>query len=250
MQQGERSVVLITGATSGLCAGVAERLAAVGYRVVVATRCNGGDPTSVLARMRAFDADADVVEIDFDDDAHAAQSIAAIEAKHGPIYAAIHGLGPMRFGIFAKAAPTDAAVMIAQNLSNGIALAAAVLPGMRARLNGRMLFFGMTGSSVTRPARGLALYGAAKAGLTAFARSLALEEAGAGITVNVIEPGDIREKVRSRAEAWATPARNPSGHAGSWEDVADAVRFLLSYEAGFINGSVLAVGGGLINAGE
>ena len=247
MQQSERPVVLITGATSGLCAGVAERLAEAGYRCIIATRCGGGDPAGTLARMRKFDAGATAVEIDLRD---AAGAIAAVEAEHGPLYAAIHGRGPMQIGLFAKSSLADADTMLAENLGNGIALAQAVLPGMRARSQGRLIFFGMTGSSVTRPARGLALYGAAKAGLVAFARTLAIEEAAAGITVNILEPGDIREKERSRSEAWAAPARNPSGHAGSWEDIADTVRFLLSHEAGFVNGSVLSVGGGLISAGE
>ena len=244
----ERKVVLITGATGGLSAGVAERLAESGYRVVLATRPNGDTPAATLKRIQSIDAGSAAVEIDLADPAQTARAIETIEAEHGPIYAAIHGRGPMIFSRFATAASTDADVMISQNLHNAIALAAAVLPGMRKRKLGRLIYFGMTGSSVTRPATGLALYGAAKAGVVAFARTLALEEAAAGITVNIIEPGDIRKKDVRRSEAWAMPARNPSGHAGSWEDIADTVRFLLSFEAGFVNGSVVAVGGGLSSA--
>ena len=77
----------------------------------------------------------------------------------------------------------------------------------------------------------MSLYGAAKAGVVAFARSLALEEAARGITSNVVEPGDIRNKDVDRAGARAIAAENPTGHAGSWEDVAYAVRFLVSDEA-------------------
>jgi 3-oxoacyl-[acyl-carrier protein] reductase len=245
-----RPVVLITGATSGLCAGLAERLASQSYRVVLAARRGGGDPTQVLARLHRFDPKASAVEFDLADPAGAAAVLSTIEAEHGPLVAAIHGRGPMRIARFARASLSDAREMLSENLENGITLALAVLPGMRERGYGRLIYFGMTGSSVTRPGRGLALYGAAKAGLVAFARTLALEEGARGITVNVIEPGDIRDKGRSRSEAWTVPARNPSGHAGSWEDIADAVSFLLSYEAGFINGSVLAVGGGLTSSFE
>ncbi len=246
----QRSVVLVTGATGGLCAGVAERLAQVGYRVVVATRHGGGDPAAVLARMRAFDPGAGAQCFDWDDPAAVDLALQQLEATHGPLYAAIHGRGPMKIGLLQRSTREDAQLMLAENLMSGILLAQAVLPGMRARGTGRLLFFGMTGSSVTRPARGLALYGAAKAGLVAFARTLALEEAAAGITVNVLEPGDIRDKTSSREQAQRVPAANPTGHAGSWEDIADAACFLLSPQASFINGSVLGIGGGLTNASE
>jgi 3-oxoacyl-[acyl-carrier protein] reductase len=121
---------------------------------------------------------------------------------------------------------------------------------MRARGFGRIVFFGMNGSSVTHPARGMALYGAAKSGVVAFARTLALEEAGTGIAVNVVEPGDIREKEADRAAARAIPANNPRGHAGSWEDVAAAVLFATGEENGFLNGMVLGVNGGLTEPHE
>ncbi len=108
----------------------------------------------------------------------------------------------------------------------------------------------MNGSHVTQPARGMALYGAAKAGVVTFARALALEEAASGISVNVIEPGDIRDKDADRRAARAHAAANPSGHAGSWQDVAAAVRFAIADENGFCNGMVLGVNGGLTGPHE
>ena len=140
--------------------------------------------------------------------------------------------------------------MIDANLGSAVALAFAVLPGMRERRYGRLAFFGMNGSSTTEPARGMALYGAAKAGLVTFARTLALEEAANGISVNVIEPGDIRDKEADRAASRAIAANNPTGHAGSWEDVAAAVRFATADENGFLNGMVLGVNGGLAEPHE
>ena len=80
----------------------------------------------------------------------------------------------------------------------------AVLPAMREARFGRIVFFGMTGSSETRPFRGFSLHQAAKSAVVAFARALAVEEARHGITVNVDRPGDIREKTldaRGRARA-------------------------------------------------
>ena len=96
----------------------------------------------------------------------------------------------------------------------------------------------------------MTLYGAAKAGVVAFARALALEEAKYGISINVIEPGDIRDKTLDRAAAHALPAQNPTGHAGSWEDIAAAVRFVLAADNGFLNGMTLGVNGGLAQPHE
>ena len=106
----------------------------------------------------------------------------------------------------------------------------------------------MLGSSETRPFRGFSLYQAAKSALVAFARCLAIEEAGNGITVNVVAPGDIREKSLDRARAFEREARNPRGRAGSYEDVADAVRFLVAPQRDFITGAVIEVTGGLQTA--
>ena len=84
----------------------------------------------------------------------------------------------------------------------------------------------------------------------AFARSLAIEEAPHGITVNVVAPGDIRQKSLDRSQARARDARNPRGRPGSYEDVADAVRFLVSAERDFITGTIIEVTGGLQTAAE
>jgi len=135
--------------------------------------------------------------------------------------------------------------MLDANLRSAVEAAFAVLPSMRERRFGRLVFFGMSGSHDTLPARGLSFYAAAKAAVVSFTRTLALEEAKYGITVNAIEPGDIRDKGIDRAAAREVAAKNPTGHAGSWEDVAYAVRFLISDEAGFINGAVIPVSGGL-----
>ena len=95
----------------------------------------------------------------------------------------------------------------------------------------------------------MSLYAGAKAGVVAFARTLSLEEARRGITVNVIQPGDIRAR-RSIAPRQAVWANNPTGHAGSWQDIGDAVRFLVADESSFLNGVVLRVSGGLVEPHE
>jgi 3-oxoacyl-[acyl-carrier protein] reductase len=243
-------VVLITGAAAGLAKGIALAFARDGERVVFTYRPGGTLPDATLALLRPCDPDALAIPADFDQPDAAAQVVRAAETARGPVDVLVHAVGPIVVKRFARSTPADYRAMIEGNLGSAVSLAFAVLPGMRERSYGRLVFFGMNGSSATHPARGMALYGAAKSGLVMFARTLALEEAGRGISVNVVEPGDIRDKDISRAAARSVPAKNPTGHAGSWEDVADAVRFLAAHDHGYLNGVVLGVNGGLAEPHE
>ncbi len=242
-------LALVTGATAGLGRGVARALAAAGYRVVITHRPGGTPPGEALALVREHDPGALSVPADFTDPGAAAEAVAAAQAR-GPVEVLVHAAGPIVVKRFARNTIEEYRELLESNLGSAVALAFAVLPGMRARGFGRLVFFGMNGSHVTRPARGMALYGAAKSGLVTFARALALEEAASGISVNVIEPGDIRAKDADRATARALAANNPTGHAGSWEDVAAAVRFAIADDNGFCNGMVLGVNGGLTEPHE
>jgi 3-oxoacyl-[acyl-carrier protein] reductase len=243
-------VALITGAAAGLPKGVARALAAAGYRIAFTYRPGGTPPDATLALVREHDPGVIAIPADFQQPDAAEAAVRAATAERGPVDVLVHGVGPIVVKRFARSSLDDYRAMVEGNLGSSVALALSVLPGMRERRFGRIVFFGMNGSHVTLPARGMALYGAAKAGVVAFARTLALEEAASGITVNVIEPGDIRDKDADRAAARAIAGTNPSGHAGSWEDVAAAVRFAVADEGGFLNGMVLGVNGGLTEPHE
>jgi 3-oxoacyl-[acyl-carrier protein] reductase len=243
-------VVLVSGGAGGLGRGLVVALARDGDRVAFTYRPGGTPPAATLALARAHEADVVAIAADHLDPATAPRIVAQVEAQLGPIDVLVHVVGPIVVKRFARCAPADYREMIEGNLGSAVALASAVLPGMRERRFGRLVFFGMNGSHVTQPARGMALYGAAKAAVVTFARTLALEEAAFGITVNVVEPGDIREKDAGRTAARAVAASNPTGHAGSWEDVADAVRFATRNDGGFLNGMVIGVNGGLTEPHE
>jgi 3-oxoacyl-[acyl-carrier protein] reductase len=238
-------LALITGAASGLAKGIARALAAAGYRIAVTYRPGGTPPDATLALVREHDPGAIAVPADFLIREAAEAAVRTVEEQRGPVDVLVHGVGPIVVKRFARCTFDDYEAMVEGNLGSAVALALDILPGMRERGFGRIVFFGMNGSHVTQPARGMALYGAAKAGLVTFARTLALEEAASGISVNVIEPGDIRDKDADRSATRAIAAANPTGHAGSWEDVAAAVRFAVADENGFLNGMVLGVNGGL-----
>jgi 3-oxoacyl-[acyl-carrier protein] reductase len=243
-------VALVTGAASGLGAGVARALAAAGYRIVFTYRADGTPPDETRRSVAEYDAGVLAVANDLGSFGAATQLVAAVETQRGPLDVVVHMVGPIVVKSFARSTEADYEAMLDGNLRSSVALAAAALPGMRARGFGRFVFFGMNGSHVTQPAKLMSLYGAAKAAVVAFARTLALEEAKYGIAVNVIEPGDIRNKTATRADAHAISAENPTGHSGSWEDIADAVRFAVRDEGGFFNGTVLGVNGGLVDPHE
>jgi 3-oxoacyl-[acyl-carrier protein] reductase len=243
-------VALVTGAASGLGAGIARSLAAAGYRIAFTYRPGGTPPDETRTAIAEYDRDVLAVANDLRDFASGEELVATVESQRGPLDIVVHAVGPIVVRSFAASSAADYRAMIDGNLGSAVALAAAALPGMRARGFGRLVFFGMNGTHVTQPAKLMSLYGAAKAGVVAFARTLALEEARYGITVNVIEPGDIRNKTATREQSLQIAADNPTGHAGSWEDIAGAVRFVVGDDAGFFNGMVLGVNGGLVNPHE
>ena len=241
---------LVTGAASGLAAGIASSLAQDGFTEVVITY-RTTDPRDTAARVAASGARCIPYRVDFSaSEGDVETALAAIVAEQGAFDAVVHAVGPLVVKRFARCTMDDYREMFDGNVRSAVLVARAVLPPMRAKGFGRLVFFGMNGASETRAFRGFSLHQAAKSAVVAFAKCLAIEEAPNGITVNVIEPGDIREKSISRAEARERTARNPRGRPGSYEDVADVVRFLLAQERDFITGAVIAVTGGLSEADE
>lgn len=244
-------VTLITGAASGLARGIAVALSRSGYRIAFTYRAGGTSPDETRALIEPNDRGVVAVAADFSTFDSAAHVVREVERLRGPVEVLIHAVGPIVVKPFARSTAADYHAMVDGNLGSSVGLALAVLPGMRERGFGRLVFFGMNGTHVTQPAPSMSLYGAAKAGVVTFARTLALEEARSGITTNVIEPGDIRDKNATRAQAREIAApNNPTGHAGSWEDIAEAVRFAVADESSFLNGMVLTVNGGLVAAHE
>jgi len=239
---------LVTGAAGGLAAGIAPALARDGFDSIAITY-RATPPDATLAAITAAGAAAAAARIDFLDEADAVESaLADLVATYGPFDTLVHAVGPLVVKRFERATLQEYREIFDGNLRSAVLTARATLPAMRSSRFGRIVYFGMLGSNETRPFRGFSFYQAAKSGLVAFARCLAVEEAGHGITVNVVAPGDIRDKTLDRARASEREARNPRGRPGTYEDVADAVRFLVAPQRDFITGAVIEVTGGLQTA--
>jgi 3-oxoacyl-[acyl-carrier protein] reductase len=206
-------------------------------------------PDATLAAIEAAGCAASAHRVDFcAAEAVIVTALGEVLARDGPFDTVVHAVGPIVAKRFERLTPEESREIVAGNFESAVLVARAVLPAMREAKFGRLIFFGANGSAETQPTLGLSLYGAAKSAVTAFARALALEEARNGITVNVIEPGDIRQKALTRDEARLRHGENPRGREGSYEDVADVVRFLAAPERDFITGAVIAVTGGLQGA--
>jgi 3-oxoacyl-[acyl-carrier protein] reductase len=239
---------LVTGGASGLTAGIAAALAGDGFEHVAITY-RASKPAATLAAIERAGAAASAAKIDFSGDPNViAISLAHLVDEAGPFDTLVHGVGAITVKRFVNLTRDDYANLFDANMRSAVLACEAVLPAMRAARFGRIVVFGSNGSSETRPYRGFSLYQASKSALVAFARTLAVEEAEHGITVNAIEPGDIRDKMQTREAARSQQSATPRGRPGSFEDVADVVRFLIAPEQDFITGAVIGVTGGLTQA--
>jgi len=249
---------LVTGAGSGIGAATAIALAKAGVRVSVAGRRI--EPLRVTAAL-VGEFTGVVATIDVTDEAAVSRGVAQIEAEAGPIDILVNNAGKAASAPFDK---TDAALwaaMLASNLSSVFLVTQAVLPGMAQRGRGRVINVastaGLTGYAY------VSAYVAAKHGVIGLTRSLALEYARRGVTVNAVCPGYtdtplvadaaaniVAKTGRSEQEARAALAKvNPMQRLVTPGEVADAILWLASEAASSINGQAVAVAGGEVLTG-
>jgi 3-oxoacyl-[acyl-carrier protein] reductase len=241
---------LVTAAAAGLAARAAVALASDGFEHVAIT-FRTTEPDETLKAIASAGARASADRVDFSERAQeVGRRLREIVERWGPFDTLVHGVGPLSIKRFERLTLDDYFEAFDGNVRSAVQASAAVLPQMRAAKFGRIVFFGSLGAATTQPFAGFAFYQAAKSALTTFARVLALEEARDGITVNVVVPGYIGDKTIDRDVARTRRARNPVGRAGSAEDIADAIRFLVAPERDFFTGSILDVNGGATQADE
>jgi len=172
----------------------------------------------------------------------------ALDDLDAPIDVLVHGAAaPGRDVPLEQLSEEEMTEILEASLRSAARLTAKVLPGMKERGFGRIVFLGSLAGS--RGAHGQAAHAAASAGLEGLMRSTALEGASAGVTANLLELGLIDTEWVRRAldsrEIERIVARTPVGRLGRPEEVAAAVLFLASPRASYITGAVLPVGGGL-----
>lgn len=231
---------VVTGGANGIGAAVVRRLAEEGARVVILDR------DDAAARALGAEVGAVAAPLDLTD----FEAVRAVIATHGPFDVAVSNAGVDQHAFFTRTTQDDWRRLLAINLEAAFCVTHAVLPAMQASGFGRLV---MVGSEAGRlGSRGGAVYAAAKGGLIAFAKSLAMENARYGITVNTVLPGPVDTPLLRRAVAdggekllHAMEASTLLNRLGRPEEVAAAVAFLASREAGFVTGETLGVSGGM-----
>ena len=238
-------VALVTGGSRGIGRGISLRLAQDGARIAIAYRSNKAMAQQVLRQLQASGADCVAVETDISDAARAEQLIKAVVDRFGRLDIVVNNVGDFRWGTLAESSLEDWQSILSSNLSSVVFVSRAALPHMRRGRWGRIINLGAVGAERAFGQAKISAYAAAKAAVVALSRSVALEEAKNGITVNVVNPSSIDEKELTLEEARRIrDARFPIGRPPTVEDVANAVGFFASEEAEYVTGQVVNVSGG------
>ena len=238
-------VAVVTGGTRGIGRGVALRLAREGARIAVVYRANKASAQMTLRQLQAEGADCVAVETDISQAARAEQLIKTVADRYGRIDVLVNNVGDFRWGTLAESSPEEWKSIFDSNVTTVFSMCRAVLPVMRKGRWGRIVNLGAVGAERAFGQAKISAYAAAKAAVVAMSRSLALEEAKNGITVNVVNPSSIDEKDLTLEEARKLKdARYPIGRPPTVEDVAAAVAFFASEEAEYVTGQVVNVSGG------
>jgi len=238
-------IALVTGATRGIGRSIAKALAAAGAKVIgTATTDEGAAKISAYLK-EAGNAGAGI-RLDVSDAAAVDAALSDIEARFGAVLILVNNAGITRDNLLLRMKDDEWDAIMATNLKPAYRLAKAVLRGMMKARHGRIIQIGSVVGSSGNP--GQANYAAAKAALIGFTKSLAQEVGSRNITVNCVAPGFIdtdMTKALPDAQRAKLLERIPLGRLGSPDDIAHAVAFLASPQAGYITGATLHVNGGM-----
>ncbi len=237
-----KKIALVTGATRGIGRVIAQELVAKGHFVIgTATTENGANTISDYLGENGKGlvlnvANADSIET----------VLKQIKTEFGDIEILVNNAGITRDNLLMRMKDDEWFDIMQTNLTSVFRLSKAVLRAMMKKRFGRIITIGSVVGAMGNP--GQTNYCAAKAGLVGFSKSLAKEVAARGITVNVVAPGfiatDMTDELNEEQKN-AILSQIPAGQLGQAQDIAKAVGFLASEDAGYITGETLNVNGGL-----
>lgn len=241
MSGDEVRVALVTGASRGIGAAIAERLAADGFHVLGTATSEAG-AEQIAGRL----GDGRGIVMRIEDEASVAAAFETMADAAGMPLVVVNNAGVTRDNLLLRMKPEEWDSVVQTNLSG---LYRVVKPALRSMMKarwGRIINLSSVVARLGNP--GQSNYVASKAGVEGFTRSLAQEVASRGITVNAVAPGFIETDMTAeltQAQMDAMAERIPLARLGSAADVAAAVAFLASDDAGYITGETLQVNGGL-----
>jgi 3-oxoacyl-[acyl-carrier protein] reductase len=240
-------VAIITGSSRGIGVGIATELARLGAKVVINHRNSEEAAQAVKQAIEAAGGEALVSQADVSQADEAQRLVKETLDAFGRVDILVNNAGTTRDNLIMRMKDEDWDLVLQTNLTSAYHCSKAVVRPMMRQRGGRIISI----SSVVGLAgqEGQTNYAASKAGLIGFSKSLAREIGSRNITVNVVAPGFVPTALTNVLSEELTNSiieRTPLGKMGTVEDIACAVAFLASDQAGFITGQVLTVDGGLI----
>ena len=229
-------VILVTGGNRGIGLACAKAFAAAGNKVAITYRGEAPADAGDLYCVKCDVTNTEQVEAAFTD----------IEEKLGSVEILVSNAGMTIDKLVLRMTDEDFSDVLDANLVGGFRAARRAVPKMMRARWGRIIFVGSVVGSIGQA--GQANYAASKAGLVGLARSLAREFASRNVTVNVVAPGPIATDMFAAVDdamRESITGAVPLGRMGQPDEIAAAVSFLASDEAGYITGAVLPVDGGL-----
>lgn len=240
-----RKRVLVTGGASGLGAAIVRALAASGHDVALTYRSSASEAEALVASLRAEHADAAFAAHPLDLSDRIAVDAFCDEVASQPFFGLVHNAGQSADALAAMLDQDRAESAMQVNFWSLTRIAKALLRGMIRARTGRIVAIGSV--AALQANTGNAAYAATKGALISYCRTLALESAKRGITVNVIAPGFVDTAMLApyAAHRDGIERQIPVGRFARPEEVAALARFLMRDEAAYITGAVLPVDGGL-----
>lgn len=233
---------LITGSSRGIGRAIAVRLAHEGYRVLINYASNEVEAQKTL---ELCDGQGDLLRFDVSDGEQTRAALAEWQSSHDGEYISVvvNNAGIRRDSVLALMPEDDWHRVLDITLSGFYHVTQPLLPAMQLHKFGRII--NMASVSGLKGLPGQTNYSAAKGGIIAATKALAQEVARRNITVNAVAPGFIRTDMTEGLDEATLKKQIPMGRFGTPEEVADAVVFLVSPQAGYITGNVISINGGL-----
>jgi 3-oxoacyl-[acyl-carrier protein] reductase len=233
---------LVTGASGGIGGAVAKAFHALGATVAV----SGTRPDALEGLAAELGSRTHVLKANLGDKDEVEALVPAAEAAMGGLDILVNNAGITRDGLLMRMKDEDWEAVIAVNLTAAFRLSRAAVKGMMRRRFGRIVNIGSVVGTTGNP--GQVNYAASKAGLIGMSKALAAEVASRGITVNVVAPGFIESpmtNVLNDKQREGILGSVPMGRLGQGGEIAAAVAYLASAEAGYVTGQTLHVNGGM-----
>jgi 3-oxoacyl-[acyl-carrier protein] reductase len=238
------STVLVTGASKGIGQAIASRLAQDGFDIVVHYHSDRDGAERTASTVEEAGASARLMQFDACDRAATLQAIDSDIGEHGAYYGVVNNAGVSRDNAFPAMSDDDWDQVITTNLDSFYnVIKPCVMPMVRARKGGRIITISSVSGVIGN--RGQVNYSAAKAGVIAASKALALELGKRNITVNCVAPGFIETDMTTDVETDHIMKLIPARRAGQPDEVAGLVSYLMSDAAAYVTRQTICIDGGL-----